>query len=69
MAEEIKELDFSVSSGTKAVEDIERNVEQFGNLHSDLDGGRVELEEVGWDFNNSVGVGSSGFFEDTSAKI
>ena len=47
MAEEIKELDFSVSSGTKAVEDIERNVEQFGNLHSDLDGGRVELEEVG----------------------
>ena len=44
MAEEIKELDFS--SGPKAIEDIERNVEQFENLHTDLDGGRTELEEV-----------------------
>ena len=43
VAEEIKELDFS---NNKAIEDIDRNVEQFGNLHNDLDGGRTELEEV-----------------------
>ena len=43
VAEEIKELDFS---NNKAIEDIDRNVEQFGNLHNDLDGGRTELDEV-----------------------
>ena len=43
MAEDIKELDFS---NNKAIEDIDRNVEQFSNLHSDLDGGRNELDEV-----------------------
>ncbi|KAL5267409.1 hypothetical protein ACHWQZ_G004450 [Mnemiopsis leidyi] len=43
VAEDIKELDFS---NNKAIEDIDRNVEQFSNLHSDLDGGRNELDEI-----------------------
>ena len=44
IAEELKELDFS--SGPKAVEDIERNVDEFAQLHGHLDDGRKELEEV-----------------------
>ena len=44
--EELKELDFSMASGTRTIEDISRNVEQLAQLHENLEGGREELDEV-----------------------
>ena len=46
LADDLKELDFSVSSGSRAIEDIARNVDQLAELHTNLETGREELEEV-----------------------